>query len=118
MQDDPAQCLRVDSVMASLSVEEPGYVSLPAVLELVWVLSSIYRKEKIQIILALEQLISQRQIAVEQTAAVRRAIEMYRRSRVGFADCLIAACAISAGCARTLTFDKDAAKTAGMTLIP
>jgi predicted nucleic-acid-binding protein len=118
MQDDPAQCLRVDFVMTSLSVEEPGYVSVAAVLELVWVLSSAYRKKKIEILLVLEQLISQREIVVEQSATIRRATEMYRSSKVGFADCLIAACAISAGSAKTLTFDENAAKTIGMTLVP
>ncbi len=117
-QDDPAQCIRVDFAMASLSAAEPGFVSSAAWLELVWVLGRTYRNTKAEILMVLEQLLSQKEIVVEQAETVRRAIQMYRRNRVSFADCLISASAASAGCSKTLTFDEDAAKSRGMTLIP
>jgi predicted nucleic-acid-binding protein len=44
-------------------------------------------------------------------------LNLYRNTRADFADCLIAASAKAAGCSRTVTFDRIAARDAGMELI-
>jgi predicted nucleic-acid-binding protein len=116
-QDHPSQCAQVNSIMNSLSEDEPGWVGLAAILELVWVLTSTYRVGRNEVHTILEHLLARREIVVEQAEIVRRAIEIYRNPRVSFADCVISASAVAAGCVQTLTFDQDAAKLAGMTLI-
>jgi len=117
MQDDPSQCAQVDAIMNSFSESEPGWVSLAAVLELVWVLTSTYRVSRAEVLTVLEHLLARKEIVVEHTEIIHRAIEIFRNPRVSFADCIISASAVAVGCTLTLTFDQDAAKLAGMTLI-
>jgi predicted nucleic-acid-binding protein len=46
-----------------------------------------------------------------------RALLVFADGKADFADCLIERTAASAGCEQTLTFDVNAAKHAGMTVI-
>ena len=118
MQDDSRQLARVRAVMNSLSVADPAWVGLAAIQELVWVLTSTYRASRMDVLLILDHLFTMKEIVMEQTDVVRHAVRIYRETKVAFSDCLISASAHAAGCTQTLTFDRDAAKTAGMTLIP
>jgi predicted nucleic-acid-binding protein len=54
---------------------------------------------------------------LEQEATVRQALSLFRKSNADFADCLISLSARAAGCSKTVTFDKIAARDAGMELI-
>jgi predicted nucleic-acid-binding protein len=54
---------------------------------------------------------------VEQDLIVATAVQQFRATRADFADCLISASARAAGCTRTVTFDRIAARDAGMELI-
>jgi predicted nucleic-acid-binding protein len=65
----------------------------------------------------LDKLLSSREIVVEQSEIVRESLNLYRNTRADFADCLIAASAKAAGCSRTVTFDRIAARDAGMELV-
>ena len=118
MQDDPKQLARVRAVMNSLSAADSAWVGLAVVQELVWVSMKSYGANRADITVMLDRLLAMSEIVVEQADVVRHAIHIYRTSKVAFTDCLISASAHAAGCTQTLTFDKDAAKTAGMTLIP
>jgi predicted nucleic-acid-binding protein len=118
VQDDPIQTLKARAIFASLTPEEPGWVPLIGVLELVWVLTSRFRATRAEVCKVLDQLLGARQIIVESIGTLKHALELYRRGNADFADCLISSAARAEGCSKTLTFDKDAAKTAGMTLIP
>jgi predicted nucleic-acid-binding protein len=117
-QDDRKQSQEADEIIASLTDEEPGWVSLACVLELVWVFTSNFRARRSDICKILDQLLGKQEIVVENFQTVKQALKMFRIGNADFADCLISASAQAAGCAQILTFDKDAAKTAGMTLIP
>jgi predicted nucleic-acid-binding protein len=117
MQDDHTQGTQVDVVMKSLTEAEPGWVGLAVLMELVWVLTSTYRTNRAELIRVLNHLLSRNEIVIEQAEAVRHAVRIYLDSNVGFADCLISSSARGAGCTQTLTFDQDAAKSAGMTLV-
>jgi predicted nucleic-acid-binding protein len=48
---------------------------------------------------------------------VMRALRVFGEGKTEFADCLIARSAAGAGCTQTMTFDVDASKHAGVTLI-
>jgi predicted nucleic-acid-binding protein len=56
-------------------------------------------------------------LLVERAEVIWQAVRAFRDSQGDFADCLIERCAAAAGCERTLTFDRGAAKQAGMCLI-
>ena len=117
MGDHPEESRRAASLMASLSAAEPGWVGLTTLLEFVWVLKSVKRLDRARIVLLLGDLLTQNSVVVEQRNAVESALQKYRNGRADFADCLIAASAKAAGCARTVTFDRIAARDAGMELV-
>jgi predicted nucleic-acid-binding protein len=117
MQDDARQSELASRLIESLTVEEPGFLPLVAVIELVWVLSSSFELVRAQIVSALEVLLQTKEIQVERAEVVWRALRVYRDSSADFADCLIERSAAAAGCARTMTFDRGAAKQCSMMLI-
>lgn len=118
INDEPAQRAKVLSLMQSLTVEEQGWISLAVLMELAWVLTTIYKVSRPELARAFNTLLSRKELLLEQSAVVHNAIHIYRRTNVSFADCLISASAQAAGCTQTFTFDQAAAKTAGMTLLP
>lgn len=117
MQDDAKQAAKATKLIESLSAQAPGFVSLVAVVELVWVLSSCYELERDQISQAIDVLLRANQLVVDQAENVARAHGAYSSGTADFADCLIERTSSLAGCDRTMTFDLKAARTAGMTLI-
>jgi predicted nucleic-acid-binding protein len=117
LQDDPLQSPRANEVMGSLSTEEPGWVGLATILELVWVLSSKNRFDRLAISRTLDRILQLEDIVVEQAEYILEAVKQFRRCNADFADCLIAASARAAGCTRTVTFDRIAARDAGMQLL-
>jgi len=117
-QDDATQTPKARAILASLTPEAPGWVPLVGVLELVWVLNSNFRATRSEVCKVLDELLGTRQMIVENVETLKRALELYRVGNADFADCLISSSARAGGCSKTLTFDKNAAKTAGMTLIP
>lgn len=117
LQDDPLQCPKADQILASLSVDGPGWVGLVTVLELIWVLSSKNRFDRRTIAKTVDQLLSRQEIVVEQAETVQNALRLFRDGKADFADCLISLSAKAAGCSRTVTFDRIAARDAGMELL-
>ncbi|UUZ76186.1 type II toxin-antitoxin system VapC family toxin [Polaromonas sp. P1(28)-13] len=117
MQDDAKQSKLASRLIESLTVEEPGFFPLVAVIELVWVLSSSFELVRAQVVSALEVLLQTKEIQVERAEVVWRAVRVYRGSSADFADCLVERSAAGAGCVRTMTFDRGAAKNCSMMLI-
>ena len=108
MQDDAKQSTRATESVEALTVEAPGFVPLVAVIEFVSVLSSAYWLDRSQLVAALGACRRTRRYGLEGLCARSKAV---RRT---FADCVIER---SAGCMRTMTFDRGAAKQCGMLLI-
>ena len=117
MQDDVKQSAKATKVIESLTVNTPGYVSLVAMVELSWVLSVSYGLTRDQVAQAIDALLRTKEIVVESKDSILKALRVFNTSSADFADCLIAQCAVIAGCSKTMTFDVGAAKVAGMTLI-
>ncbi len=116
-QDDLNQSSKADEFMQSLTVEKPGFVGLATLLELVWVLGSKHRFDSRRLTRAIDQLLLQEAFVIEQAETVGAALGLYRTGRADFADCLISASAQAAGCSRIVTFDRTAARDAGMELL-
>ena len=117
MQDDPRQSARATALVESLDIDRPGFVGLVSVIELYWVLTSCYHLTNDQVKQALDALLRTKQIVVDRSDQVLRALRVFDAGKADFADCLIERIAASAGCEQTMTFDMNAAKHAGMTLI-
>jgi predicted nucleic-acid-binding protein len=115
--DDPEQAGIATQLIYSLTKENPGWVSHPVLVEVVWTLRRIYRMERNEIAAILDRLLASREMAIERRELVFEALDGYRTTRADFADCLIAASARAAGCGRVVTFDRVAARDAGMELL-
>jgi len=116
-KDDPIQTPKARAVFSSLTIAEPGWVGVATILELVWVMTSSIGVGRDTVARILAELLTRETIVVERAETIEKALLRYRRGRADFADCLIAASARSAGCTRTVTFDRVAARDAGMELV-
>jgi predicted nucleic-acid-binding protein len=117
MQDDAKQAPQATRLVESLSAEAPGFLPLVAVVELAWVLSSAYDLDRAQLVEAFEGVLRTKELVIERAEVVWKALRAFQSVNADFADCLIAHSAASAECEKTMTFDRGAAKSAGMTLI-
>ena len=116
-QDDPDQSPRATELIEGLDADHPGFVSLVVLAEVYWVLRRAYRLEAARCADIVSGLLNSREVVLDQSAVVALAI---KRSRAGadFADALIVEAGRTAGCDRTVTFDRRAGRTAGMDLLP
>jgi predicted nucleic-acid-binding protein len=111
VQDDPAQSPKATQVIeCQLTQEEPGFVSLVSILEIVWVLGSLYKRSPAQIADHIEMILAADTLQVQNEQEVYQAIVALRNGSGDFDDALIGALGAWWGCAATLTFDQDAAK--------
>lgn len=117
MQDDAKQAALANKLIEGLTEASPGYISLVAIVELVWVLESAYDLTRQQVTSALRNLLSVNVFKVDRVAMVASALRTYADGTADVADCLIERSSALAGCRCTMTFDRAAAKTGGMVLI-
>ena len=117
-QDDPKQSPRANALIESLTEDNPGFITLVALVEFVWVIQGCYSTTKEETIAVLDRLVRIKTLYIENTEVVLQAVRLYAHTNADFADCLISRSGSHARCSATLTFDSKAAKTAGMQLIP
>ena len=117
LQDAPDQSARAAALMSTFSVQEPGFVSSVTLAESAWVLERSYRRPKHEVVFFVRGLLESQQLVVENHDSVAQALQKFERSNADFADCLIERLCHSAGCTRTMTFDLNASKSAGMVLV-
>ena len=116
-QDDPKQSPKANRLVESLTQEEPGFITIVVLVELVWVLSSCYKFDHQQLAQTLELLLRTRVFRIENKEQITRALRVFERTNADFSDCLIEQSGNAAGCTHTVTFDLGAVKAAGMTLV-
>lgn len=118
VQDDAAQSARAAAIIdGRLTEENPGFVSVVAIAETVWVLDRVYRLDEQGIASALERMLQTDVLVIESEQEVFTAMIAHKEGRGAFADALIAALGAKAGCDRTLTFDRKASRLAGFELV-
>ena len=116
-QDDPVQSPKAREIIEDrLTEEEPGFVSIVAMVETVWVLDRSYGLTPRQIAAAVERILQAEVLVVENEQEVFTAMVALKQGRGSFADALIAELGSRAGCVRTLTFDHKALRLAGFEL--
>ena len=117
-QDDPKQSPIATRLMEkTLSSEDPGFISIIVLAEVVWVLVSLYSVDRAGVADVVSGLLTTEQLRVESAELVWRAKRRYEASKADFSDALIAECAVAAGCKRAVTFDRTAAATSGFELL-
>lgn len=117
VRDDRVQTERADAVIRACTAAHPGFVGMVALVEIVWVLRAYYRTSKADLILILERLLNAHNLVLENSSTIQMALDRFRAAGCDFADCLIECSGQLAGCRRTVTFDRNAAKAAGMKLL-
>ena len=113
-QDDPAQSTLASRLFDSLDGEKPGFISTIALIKTTWVLRSFYDSSRHQMQRVVETLLRARGVVVERSDLVWLALDDYKRGTADFSDYLIERCGRAARCDYTVTFDRDAANSAGM----
>ena len=96
---------------------ETLFLPLTVALELEWVLRSRYKFSKATVLSTMVRLLETREIGFQEEASVERALFFYRSSRADFAECLHLGCAITHGHLPLVTFDRQAAKLEGVSLL-
>ena len=110
-QDDPKQSDRATEIIEGrLTEQEPGFVSLVCILEVVWVLKSLYKRTRHQIANDIEMLLAADTLEIQNEQEVYYAVVSLRNGIGTFEDALIGSLGAWRGCLATLTFDEDAAK--------
>jgi predicted nucleic-acid-binding protein len=113
-QDDPVQSrIASDVFERRISKANPGFVSVVVMAELAWVLDRAYGFTPAEIASVLERLLQLEVLEVERAPAGFIAMIAVRDGTGSFADALIAELATQAGCAHTLTFDRQALRING-----
>lgn len=110
-QDDPVQSPKAAEIIERrLTKEDPGFVSLVCILEIVWVLGSLYKRSPGEIADHIEMILAADTLEVQNEPEVYQAVVALRSSSGTFEDALIGALGTWWGCSATLTFDQNAAK--------
>jgi len=118
VRDDPEQTERVMELLTECrGRRETVHVSLIVLCELAWVLRSTYGKSRREIVDAIEGLMQADPFQPEQPDLLRAALEQYRNGPADFADYLIGALNLAAGCRHTVTFDRSLRGAAGFQLL-
>jgi predicted nucleic-acid-binding protein len=110
-QDDRAQSPRATEIIKRrLTRQSPGFVSLVSILEVVWVLGSLYKRSRWEIADHIEMILAADALEVQNEQEVYQAVLALRSGTGTFEDALIGALGTWRGCSATLTFDEMAAK--------
>jgi predicted nucleic-acid-binding protein len=113
-QDDPIQSPKAREVLERrLTEENPGFVSIVAMVETVWVLERSYGLTTDEIVGAVERVLQTDVLIVENEQEVFTAMIALKEGQGSFADAVIAALGAKMGCSCTLTFDQKALRIPG-----
>ncbi len=111
VQDDPVQSPRATEIITQqLSELEPGFVSLVTILEVFWVLKSVFKRSRQDLATDIERVLSADTLEVQNEQEVYYAVVALRTGTGSFEDALAGSLGMWRGCSTTLTFDTDAAR--------
>ena len=116
-QDDPIQSPKAREIIERrLTEEKPGFISIVAMAETVWVLERAYGLSPREIAGAVERVLQTDVLIVENEQEVFTGMIALKNGQGSFADAVIAALGARVGCSYTLTFDRKALRLPGFEL--
>ena len=118
VNDDAAQAQKVRALFDQ-QADDGGalWVADIVLVELVWALDRVYARPREQIAAALHALAGNATVRLESGAALPEAAALYATGPADFADCLLAAKALRAGCVSLRSFDKKMRALPGVKLL-
>ena len=116
-QDDTEQFEIAQDIINNCSTKQPAFICREVLVELVWVLERSYKYSRNEITAAVMGLISAAELHVETAQDVAEILPLYQNEGFGFSNLIIRQAAIKNGGRDLQTFDRKAAKLAGVTLL-
>jgi predicted nucleic-acid-binding protein len=106
-QDDPIQSAQATQfIERQLTEARPGFISLVAMVETVWVLDRVYGLSNHEIAAAVERILQADTLFVQNEQEAFSAMIALKSGAGSFSDALIGALGEWAGCTATLSFDR------------
>lgn len=115
--DDKKQFQSARILIESADEEAPLFLPLSVLVELEWVLRSLYEFDKPTLITAFNQLLDSRELVFQDEDIVEIAVSLYTENNTDFSDCLHIATAYVYEYTPMITFDRKAARVAGAELL-
>lgn len=117
VQDDDKQAAAATRLIeTTLSLENPGFLCLVTLAEIMWVLEECYQADRAKVAAVVKGLLSSRQLLVEQAEVAWRALRAWAGSSADLSDALIAQVGLAARCSKVATFDRGAVMLGGSSL--
>jgi predicted nucleic-acid-binding protein len=105
-RDDARQTARAEAFVA-----KGAWVSHIVLVEVIWVLDSVFELPHKQLVTAIDMLLNHRDLVLQEPEVVSAALGRFRRRpRLGFSDCMVLESARKAGHVPLATFDKELGK--------
>ena len=105
-RDEPRQTARAEAFVA-----KGAWVSHIVLVEVIWVLDSVFELPHKQLVTAIDMLLNHRDLVLQEPEVVSAALARFRRRpRLGFSDCIVLESARKAGHVPLATFDKEPGK--------
>lgn len=118
LQDDEKQTRLAQQFFAKRSAEDPAFISVAALVEFIWLLTSRYKYPVEAVYRALGIIFVSANVRIEQEEMVKAAVYLAEKTGADIPDAIIAAVAGEHECSATVTFDRNAAKRVpGMELL-
>ncbi|MCK5227826.1 MAG: type II toxin-antitoxin system VapC family toxin [Desulfobulbaceae bacterium] len=109
--DDEQQAKKVYNIFKKAeSSKNELFVPLLVVLELIWILESVYEISRIEILASISELLLMPILKFEHQSTLQQFTLSAQGNKYDLSDLLIAHSAKSQGCETVLTFDKKASK--------
>ncbi len=109
--DDELQAEKVYNIFKKTEADKQElFVPLLVMLELIWVLESVYEIERKEIIGAISELLLMPILNFEHQTALQQLTYTAQKNRYDLSDLIIAHSAREQGCEAVITFDKKASK--------
>ena len=116
-QDDIEQFEIARDIINSCSATRPTFICREVLVELIWVLEHSYKYSRNEITAAVMGLVSVAELQVEAVEDVAEILPLYQNGGFRFLDLMIRQAAIRSGGHVLQTFDRKAAKLAGVILL-
>ena len=118
VKDDDQQSLVAAALLAQHAKDsESLFVAVTVMLELEWVLRARYKFSKGEVVRALSSLMMAVELVFESEGPLEQALASYEESSADYADCLHLALSAKRDALPFLTFDSNASREMGATLL-
>jgi len=118
VRDDEAQAMRARTLVETCrAAGDACLVSNPVLCELEWVLESVYRASRSDLVAAVRTLQTTPPFVLEDAELLERALRMYSKGKGDLSDYILGEIAVARGARTTYTFDRDLRNAEGFTLL-